>query len=315
MTDSRIFVVSLHKCMTRSTDMLLSMLGFSTVHFPKFFRGENLMESVRGLEGDPEAVVDRLMPVLADRHAASDVPIPGLYRTLAHRFPESRFILVLRDPHAWADSVHRHLRKRRLSPYNEIQYRPYLGPSSMRASEIPAQRLAEVHEQHRADVERFFATDLDAPERLCVVDARTQPVGETICGFLGLPPRPLPRVSGRSGEEDLAISREWVRLRPDKQEAHYLLAKNLLGTGDLAAAEASARDAIAAEPDQPKPYALLSGILMRTERVAEARAMARRAVEYGLYRRRLFYQAAAGALRNGELGAACRLWGRGVRQA
>jgi hypothetical protein len=299
--------------MTRSTDILLSMAGYSTRHFPKFHAGDNLMEAVRGLEGDPDAVVERLMPLLRDRDAFSDVPVPGLYRGLAARWPDSRFILVTRDPADWARSVRGHLRRRRLSPFNEIQYRPYLGPTGRRAREITLRELEQMHERHREAVSAFFRSELGEPERLCVVDGTRDGAGERICEFLGVAPRPMPRVSGREGDGELATAHEWVAQRPDKQEAHYLLARNWLRAGELEAAEASARQAIRAEPDQPKPHALLSDILLERESPHEAWRCARRALDLGLVQRRLRRRVTAGLAREGRWLAASRCWFRGLR--
>lgn len=308
----KIFVISLHRTMTRSTDILLSMLGYRTLHFPKFSGGSNLMEAVRGLEDQPRRVVDTLTPAINERDALSDVPIPGLYRELAERWPDSRFILVTRDPWQWARSVRGHMKRRVLSPFNQIQYRPYFGQSIKRMTDVSEQELAAMHDGHTKAIRSYFEQERGEPERLCVASMAEGEVGERICNFLGHPPSPLPNLSGRPSEQDLQTARDWVMACPSKSDAHYMLASNLLHFGNTEEAMNHLRRAVAAEPDQPKPYALISEILIAKGDSAGAAEAAERALSNGLYRPRLFYRASAGHLRQGQIGVASSLWARGL---
>ena len=272
------------------------------------------MEAVRGLEHDPERVVDVLTPLIESWDALSDVPIPGLYRQLARRWPNSRFILVIREPQDWARSVQSHLRQRRLSPYNRIQYLPYLPRSVERITELGEKDLIAIHEQHTAQVKRFIHQELEHPKRLCTVDIRDGDVGERICSFLGHPPMSLPHLSGRASEKDLGVSWRWVEMCPRKSDAHYFLAKNLLHFGRFKEAEHHLRIATEVEPDQPKPYAELSELFWRQGRRREALELAGLAVKRGLLRRRLYYRAALGKLIQGNFVRALGLWLGGVQQ-
>ena len=311
MTKSKIFVISLHRTMTRSTDILLSSLGYTTLHFPKFFNGENLMEAVRGLEDNPERVLQRLTPLIVSRDAFSDVPFPGLYPQLAERWPDSRFILVHRDPDHWERSARGHMKDRKLSPYNRIQYRLYVDANIQRLPEIPKGRLAEIHEQHTHQVREYFDNYLGEADRLCTVDIADGNAGEQICAFLGHDPIPLPRLSGRPSPEDMKTSREWVEACPYKSDARYFLATNLLNVGRVGEAREHLRCAIQHEPDQPKPYAMLSEILER-DNDREAEVMAHHAVRCGLIRPRLCSRAARGRARAGHWKEAFSLWMTGL---
>ena len=313
MTGRKIFVVSLHRTMTRSTDILLSSLGYSTLHFPKFFGGENLMDAVRGLENEPERVVDRLTALIESRDALSDVPIPGLYRTLAERWPGSRFILIKRDPLDWERSVRGHMKERVLSPFNLIQYRPYLDRDVRQLRQVPAGGLASIHERHTREVVQFFEIERGEPDRLCIADIRDGDAGERICAFLGHDPVPLPRLSGRPSAGDLEASRRWVAACPAKSDARYFLATNLLETGQIDEAKEHLRAAIEHEPDQPKPYAVLSELLVQEDH-GTAAEMALQAIRYGLKRPRLFYRAARGQARRGQWRDALSLWANGIAQ-
>jgi len=313
-TEQKIFVVSLHKTMTRSTDMLLSLLGFSTVHFPKFFGGENLMERVRGREGRPAEVVEALDTLWCSRDAFSDIPVPGLYQSLARRWPNARFILVMRDPWAWARSVKSHMRSRDLSPYNLLQYKPYLGDRIKRMGDVSEDELASVHEQHRAEVEAFFRNHLGEPERLCVVEINAGYAGEQICRFLGQPERPMPKLEGRASGQDLAMSWQWVAERPDKADAHYLVGKNLWAFGYTAEAESALRKAIRLDPDQPKPSATLSQMLYGLGEHREAARLARLAVANGWAHPRLCFRGSRDWFHQGRPKQGAALWAKGLWQ-
>lgn len=298
--------------MTRSTDMLLSILGYNTLHFPKYFAGCNLMEAVRGFENEPERVVDKLTPVIADRDAISDVPIPGLYRELAHRWPGSRFILVSRDPWKWAQSVRNHLKQRALSPFNQIQYRLYLKLTHNHLSEIDDSDLASVHTRHTEAVQTFFENELKEADRLCVASMDKGEVGEHICRFLGHPPQSLPTLTGRSSEQELSALKTWVSVRPDKADAHYLLASNYIHQNELVKAQKHLEQAVVSEPDQPKPYVLLSEILKKQgDSVAVADA-AENALRNGECKPWLFYRAAKARLLSGSPIQAIDLWTKGI---
>jgi len=313
-TEQKIFVLSLHKTMTRSTDILLSLLGFSTVHFPKFFGGENLMERVRGMEGRPADVVEALDGLWHARDAFSDIPIPGLYQTLARRWPNARFLLVTRDPSDWARSVKSHMRSRDLSPYNRIQYEPYLGNRIKRMGDVGEDELAAVHDQHRVEVETFFRDQRGEPERVCVVDIRDGHAGEAICRFLGQPERPMPKLEGRAFAQDLEMSRQWVAERPDKADAHYLLGKNLWVFGYTADAESALREAIRLDPEQPKPSGTLSQMLYRSGEHREAAHLARLAVANGWVHPHLCYRGARDWFHQGRPIRGATLWAKGLRK-
>lgn len=298
--------------MTRSTDILLSMLGYRTLHFPKFSGGRNLMEAVRGLEDNPHKVVERLRPAIQERDALSDVPIPGLYKELAEHWPDSRFILVTRDPWQWARSVRGHMKGRMLSPFNRIQYQPYFGDSIKRLSDVSEKELAAMHADHTEAVRAYFEQERSEPERLCIAPMAAGEVGERICRFLGHSPKPLPHLSGQASDQDLKTAQEWVSACPGKSDAHYMLASNLLEKGDTEDALDHLRQAVAVEPDQPKPYALISRLLEKRDDPAGAADAAEEALKNGLFRPRLFFRAAAGRLRRGHPVRATTLWIKGL---
>ncbi len=312
----KIFVVSLHRVVTRSTDMLLSMLGYRTVHYPKFHGGRNLHDAVKGLEQDPEGVVDVMAPVIDQFDAVSDVPFPTLYRQLNERWPNSRFILAYRDPDGWVAGVRTMLRDRKLSPFVRIQYAPYIGPGHDTILDVSDAELYTMYFEHLDRVYRYFHEELGEPEKLCVVCVRDPEPGETICRFLGRDPLPLPRISGKDPRGEVEVARTWVEKCPDHPDAHYLLGKNLFALGEHEEARSALERSLAMGPDNAKAHLFLHRIAEQGGDRAEAGRHAAAAIHLGMRNKsNLYFKAALDALRHGRWPQGARLLLQGFHRS
>jgi tetratricopeptide (TPR) repeat protein len=286
----KIFVISLHRSLTRSTDALISMLGYKTMHLPKFFQGQNVMEKIRGRENSPNAIIEVLKPVIESHDSLSDVPMPTLYRQLAEEWPESLFVLVNRDPEAWARSARALLRKRKLSPFNRVQYEHYFERRVTRIDNISLLSLMGMHVKHDADVRRFFHRERREPERLCVIDAGEEQIGERISRFLGHTPRPLPHITDNPDKTPKDSVHEWLRACPDKPDARYFYAMQLLKAGEREKAKEELKKAKDMDNNHPKASELLSNIYNEEGSLGEAKLLAEDAIRKGLFRPRLYYR-------------------------
>jgi hypothetical protein len=135
------FVVSLHRTGTRSTHELFKALGFNCIHWPHTFQEMDLQSRIEGRETDLEFIADTLAPVFDHYDVVSDVPVPVLYRQLAQRYPSAKFVLVERDPQAWAESVLKHMERRTLRPYARTQYWHYFPDRPTAAGELSIEQL------------------------------------------------------------------------------------------------------------------------------------------------------------------------------
>jgi hypothetical protein len=183
--------VGMHRTGTRSLCMYLRSLGLKDVHWPWWCDRQ-----VSRRVDDPEEVVDILEPLLYKYDCFADLPFPGLYRVLDRRFPNSRFILVRRDPLRWWRSVKRHLELEkgayRLHPFEEVVYRQY-EPSDMsliRADD--EQSLISKFERHSAEVQAYFDGRED---KLLVLDLEDDRISERISEFLGMRVQAYPHES------------------------------------------------------------------------------------------------------------------------
>lgn len=176
------FNVSLHRTGTRSLSDLLSSFC-SVLQYPVRHRGVHLESRILGREHDLEFIVEVLSPALDSYDAVTDVPMPVLYRQLLLRYPEAKFIFMVRDPFDWLRSVRRHIGKRALLPYERVQYWRYLDERPMRLADVEDRQLLRMHAQHMVDVIDFFQRM--APRSLGVFELRPES-GRAICAFLGL---------------------------------------------------------------------------------------------------------------------------------
>lgn len=258
-TAEKIFVISLHRTMTRSVDAYLSILGYKTIHYPKYIQGINIEEKFRGIEQQPEKILSLLTPVIESFEALSDIPFPTLYKQLAAQWINSKFILVLRNPADWVNSVRNHLKYRKLAPFDKIQYGPYLGFTIDSLKNVSDQKLEEMYNQHTCEVDRFFA-DTGTRQRLCLIKNVSESA-EIISKFLNKPLFEMPWITGgNKGAQEIPSLQYWKSRCPGKADPCYYLAKIYYQQKNYLQAQAECEEAIELDPDYHKPYKLLSKI-------------------------------------------------------
>jgi hypothetical protein len=181
----KIFCLSFQKVGTTSLHQFLLSAGLTSCHGPHRVGGVDYMEAVRAVRDDPGRVTDVLAPAIARYDAHCDVPWPGLCDALAERYPDASFILMRRDLDSWWDSISAHwtlgLLDHELSPFEYIQYRPYLGNGKTRVSSGDKARLLDAHRRHLDAVQRRLAN-----HRLQVLDLEDPEKAAKLCAFLGL---------------------------------------------------------------------------------------------------------------------------------
>jgi hypothetical protein len=96
---TRIFGVGLHKTATTSLHTALKILGLDSAHWTTAHWAKAVWQEMTTL--GRSATLER-------SYAVSDLPIPVLYRELDKAYPNSKFVLTIRDEDKWLDSVRRH---------------------------------------------------------------------------------------------------------------------------------------------------------------------------------------------------------------
>lgn len=163
----KVFCVGLGKTGTSTFAECMSRLGF--LHRT----GPGPYGLLQWRAGNSDALLD-----LAERYdSLDDYPWPFLYRELAERFPDARFVLtVRRDTDTWLRSLCRHYDRAGSSLETRLAYghaSPYQDPEAHR----------RMYEEHNRAVEEYF----QGSDRLCVLSWDRGDGWPELCGFLGLP--------------------------------------------------------------------------------------------------------------------------------
>jgi hypothetical protein len=139
----KVFVLSLHRTGTNSVSKHLRELGIPTNHFPSVDNGVEIQPRIVGRKTDLNFVLESITPAFKGYSAASDVPIPVLYKQLHARYVEARFILATRDPGDWVRSVRRRKSRRDFRPFERVQYWHYFPSCPAGLDEIADDALIE----------------------------------------------------------------------------------------------------------------------------------------------------------------------------
>lgn len=161
------FGIGLNKTGTKTLGAALHALGYRTASF----RGDLMDAFDRGAYG----------PILAtarDFDGFEDWPWPLLYRELDEAFPNSKFVLTLRDnPDTWFDSLSAHAKRTGPTAFRKIAY-GYADPWEN------AEHHRCFYARHAADVKSHFKGRSD---QLLCVSWESGDGWPELCRFLGLP--------------------------------------------------------------------------------------------------------------------------------
>src|SRR5690242_14275153 len=152
MNDSKVFGLGLSRTGTTSLHAAAVILGFPAVHYPL-----GLASRWMGADFSPDA--------MGPFSAYTDLPVPVYFREFDRACPNSRFILTLRDPARWIDSVERYFGSRPSS--EQTLQRDILRLLCYGVSNFHRQRFLDVYHRHTDQVTDYFC---DRPADLLVFD-------------------------------------------------------------------------------------------------------------------------------------------------
>jgi len=175
---TRVFGIGMHKTATTSLHAAFTLLGFKSGHWENAHWAKAVWVEMRHL-GKSQS--------LERFYAASDTPIPQLYRELDKAYPNSKFILTVRDEKDWLDSARRHFnpqfnpfaRAWDDDPFTHRMHRHIYGTEKFDAALFLA-----AYRRHNAEVLAYFK---DRPDDLVVMDMSQKAGWKELCGFLGVP--------------------------------------------------------------------------------------------------------------------------------
>jgi Sulfotransferase domain/EF hand len=197
----KVFVLSLHRSGTQSIHHLFLQAGLNSIHgVPLVVDGVDVSARIIGQEQDIGFIAETLDPIFRLADAASDLPVPVLYRELERRYPDALFIVVRRRAEEWVRSVRANLGQSLLPVDARILYYQYVAGRPARLSDVSDDELMQMHREHHERIVVHFRGN----PNFAMFELEDPKLGERICAFLGLPPISFPYVN--SGPIILAMA-------------------------------------------------------------------------------------------------------------
>lgn len=155
---NKIFCIGLPKTGTRSICEALRILGYKTIHYPK------PLGRILGYD------------------AAGDISVTVNWQFLDHIYPNSKFILTLRDPESWHRSTSRHFAVYADNPYRQQMFG---------CLKYSRQTFQDAYDNHRKTVRKHF---YKRQNDLLIMKIMAGDNWQKLCKFLDkpIPDRPFP---------------------------------------------------------------------------------------------------------------------------
>jgi hypothetical protein len=178
-TAGKVLGIGLSRTGTQSLCAALTMLGYRSAHF---------VEHLTQQRGRATWFAgDFAQDCLADCDAATDLPIPVYFPQLDDRYPNSKFILTVREVPSWLESMERHWQRWPLRHDEAADYRRLVRLATYGVHGFSRSRLTHVYETHADHVYRYFR---ERPHDLLVMNICAGEGWDKLCPFLD---RPAPR--------------------------------------------------------------------------------------------------------------------------
>jgi hypothetical protein len=174
--------VGLPKTATTSLCDALEELGYRAIHYPSIFKFEGGQVGLRWPWW------------MAGYNAMADLPAAMLYRELADRFPNARFVLTLRNMETWLSSSQKH--------YSRENHEETVALGGLQGAVdlychmygcpwFDRDRFAAAYQRHEREVREFFK----GSRRFTTLDIEAGDGWQELAGFLAkeVPNRPFPR--------------------------------------------------------------------------------------------------------------------------
>ena len=200
----RVFGVGMNKTGTTSLKRCFGLLDLYPIA-PNALESNEMKEAVAGLfeRGDYEPV----LKIAAAYRSFEDRPwnVWEMYQRLDERFPDSRFVLTIRDSESWWRSTSRWITV--VKPRMAKKYLRHL-----RSPSLDREDMIAAYEQYNEGVIEYFA----GSDKLLVIDFEKGQGWPELCAFLELPvpDLPFPHVNRQSYDE-----KDLERRRRDRQRS------------------------------------------------------------------------------------------------
>lgn len=200
----KVFGVGLSRTGTRSLNSALQMLGFNTVHYPT---DPVVYREIANGQFD--------LTLLKHYDGVTDITVAPYYVQLDKTYPNSKFILTVREKNGWLNSCKNHWRN---SPFDEetddpqrkarLELRRFFRAATYGCYDFAPERFAWVYDQHVKNVMEYFK---DRPDQLLVINVCAGDGFEKLVPYLNRPAPciPFPHKGAEvTRQADAALARE-----------------------------------------------------------------------------------------------------------
>jgi hypothetical protein len=172
----KIFNVSLHRSATKSVHAFCKGVGgLKSLHW----LGTEWESEYKDLSR--EQVAEKFINSKSDFDVCSDIPVPSIYDILDNEYPDSKFLLILRDPGDWIKSIKKHIGTRSLNPLEALQYSFLCDKNISSLCQLSDKELRNVYGLHTHKIKKYFS---DTPGKLAVVNLKSESFSEDVKNFL-----------------------------------------------------------------------------------------------------------------------------------
>ncbi len=174
---TKIFLVGSNKTGTTSINMALASLGYKVLHPFRVFNNWDIY-----FNDFVNCRYERLYRLVDNHDVVKDRPFNhgDFYRILDAQYPNSKFILSVREPESWYGSYQRWNKKIGLrdKPFYRLVSQSCYGIDDFIANK---EKMIEVYENRNKDIIEYF----DNREDFCCISVSDDCCWEKICGLLG----------------------------------------------------------------------------------------------------------------------------------
>jgi hypothetical protein len=177
--NQKVFGLGLSKTGTSTLTEALNILGVRTIHYPHDAR--TFAELKHG---------DYRLSVLQDYQGVTDTPVAPYYAQFDRAWPESKFIMTVRDKKTWLRSAATHWLILKVTGRNAGDqafqtFTDFVSAAVYGCIYFNAERFSYAYDMHLRNVQEYFA---DRPNDLLVLDICGGTAGwPQLCGFLDVP--------------------------------------------------------------------------------------------------------------------------------
>lgn len=172
MAFNKIFGIGLSKTGTTSLYMALNQLGFRTQTY-RHLENKNLRKWFFG---------DFNHDYLNNIDAITDLPTGSLFPSLDYRYPNSKFILTLRNKESWLKSCSEYFSQEKRNPRTMNKFYKYTQLSTYGIVSYNEPQFSYIYDTYHKNVRRYFSNRNDLLE----LDFFNGEGWEKICDFLNV---------------------------------------------------------------------------------------------------------------------------------